>query len=105
MSRSAAPSAVSARICSRSTSIRVSDPTRRRCGAVTAGDTDPATSGRPSLAGRSGRSAAARSAAARARATPARLISVTLSGRPWSASQSRLAPNVLAWMMSAPAIR
>ena len=63
--------------------------------AVTAGDTDPATrTGRPE-----------RSAAARASRTPARLISATLSGKPWSASHSLFAPNVLAWIMSAPAIR
>ena len=95
MSRSAAPSVTSARICSRSTSIRSAAPTRRRCCAVTAGETDPATSTEPPD----------RSAAARASRIPARLISATLSGKPWSASQSRLAPNVLAWMMSAPADR
>ena len=72
ISRSAAPSATRARICSRSTSIRSAAPTRRRCGAVTAGETEPATrTFRPE-----------RSAAARASRTPARLISATLSGKP-----------------------
>ena len=77
------------------TSVRSAEPTRRRCDAVTAGETEPAT--------RISRSHW--SWAARAIRTPARLISPTWSGRPWSPSQSRLAPNVLVWMMSAPADR
>ena len=83
------------RTCSRITSMRSAEPMRRRCSAVTAGDTDPATS----------TSRSHRSWAARAMRTPAWLISSTLSGKPWSPSQSRLAPNVLVWMMSAPALR
>ena len=31
------------RTCSRMTSMRSAEPMRRRCSAVTAGDTDPAT--------------------------------------------------------------
>ena len=85
----------SASICWRRTSARSAEPIRRRCSAVTAGETEPATS----------TSRSHRSWAARAIRTPARLISATLSPKPWSPSQSRLAPNVLAWMTSAPALR
>ena len=89
------PGPSSAAICSRITSVRSAEPIRRRWSAVTAGETEPATSTTRSH----------RSWAARAIRTPARLISATLSPTPWSPSQSRLAPNVLAWMMSAPALR
>jgi hypothetical protein len=95
MRRSTPGSASRASIWARITWVRSADPTRRRCSAVTAGDTEPATS----------TSRSHRSWATRAIRTPARLISSILSPTPWSPSHSRLAPNVLVWMMSAPALR
>ena len=44
------------------------------------------------------------SRASRASLTPRKLISLTLSASPYSIRRSRLPPNVLVWMISAPAL-
>ena len=83
----------SASICSRSAAARSRGSAPRRCWTVTVGDTDPATS-----------TPVPPRTACRAIRTPARLISSTRSPYPCSASLARLAPNVLVWMMSTPAL-
>ena len=44
------------------------------------------------------------SRASRASLTPRKLISLTLSARPYSTRRRRLPPKVLVWMISAPAL-